>query len=98
MTRDQLIRSLLDKQKHFTYSNMGVAVKHIIQTMFASIAAGERIEIRGFGCFAPRYRNERRARNPRTGEWLEMQPKWAVHFKPGKEMKDSVNKIYQSRS
>ncbi len=52
---------------------------------------GGRIEIRGFGSLNLHYRPPRRAHNPKTGEKLVTNPKYAVHFKPGKEMRERVN-------
>ena len=56
-----------------------------------AIAKGERIEIRGFGSFDLHHRAPRVARNPRTGETVNSPAKTAVHFKPGKDMKDRGN-------
>ena len=52
---------------------------------------GERIEIRGFGGFDSHHRPSRSARNPKTGEMFQLPAKVAIHFKPGKEMRDRVN-------
>ena len=52
---------------------------------------GGRIEIRGFGSFNLHFRPPRRAHNPKTGEKLVTNPKYAVHFKPGKELREKVN-------
>ena len=52
---------------------------------------GERIEIRDFGSFNLHHRPPRIARNPRTGEAVDLPAKVKVHFKPGKEMRDRVD-------
>ena len=67
------------------------AVNGIIEQMSDILASGGRIEIRGFGSFCLHYRPPRRAHNPKTGEKLITQPKYAVHFKPGKEVREKVN-------
>jgi len=51
----------------------------------------KRIEIRGFGSFNLHHRPSRMARNPKTGDAVKLPAKVAVHFKPGKDMKDRVN-------
>ena len=66
-------------------------VKTILEKMSESLSNGKRIEIRGFGSFELRYRAPRKARNPKTGEIVQTSGKHAIHFKPGKEMKDRVN-------
>ena len=63
----------------------------ILTQMADAIAKGERIEIRGFGSFDLHHRPPRVARNPKTGESVSLPAKVAVHFKPGKEMRDRVN-------
>lgn len=91
MTRDGLIRSLVDKKRHVSYKDMSVAVKHIIDTMVLSLSRGSRIEVRGFGTFSVRERASRLARNPRSGVTITIGESNALHFKPGKELKERVN-------
>ena len=67
-------------------------VKVILDKMSSSLSQGNRIEIRGFGSFELRYRAPRKARNPKTGETVQTEGRHAVHFKPGKEMRERVNK------
>lgn len=91
MTRDELIRSLVDKQRHISYTNMSLAIKHLIQTMADNLAAGQRIEIRDFGSFSVRRHAARTARNPKTGAKVLMSARSTVHFKPGNSLKERVN-------
>lgn len=91
MTREELVRALVEKQGHVSYKNMTDAVKLLSEALVTSLIANERIEIRGFGSFALRHRPSRLARNPKTGVTLNTEPKYAVHFKPGKELKERVN-------
>jgi len=67
------------------------AVNTLIKHMSDVLSNGGRIEIRGFGSFCLHYRPPRRAHNPKTGEKLVTEPKYAVHFKPGKEVREQVN-------
>jgi len=48
------------------------------------------VEIRGFGNFKVRQKGARKARNPRTGDVVEVPAKRVPHFKPGKELKAMV--------
>jgi integration host factor subunit beta len=59
--------------------------------MSETLAAGDRIEIRGFGSFSLHYRAPRIGRNPKTGESVGLAGKYVPHFKPGKELRDRVN-------
>lgn len=59
------------------------AVKH-------ALARGENIEIRGFGTFKVRRRKSRKARNPRTGESVQVPARLVPVFKPSKQLRDRV--------
>jgi integration host factor subunit beta len=59
--------------------------------MADALVQGERVEIRGFGSFDLHHRPPRIGRNPKTGETVNLPAKVAVHFKPGKDMRDRVN-------
>jgi integration host factor subunit beta len=59
--------------------------------MIDALVEGERIEIRGFGDFDLHLRARRIARNPKTGEVLDLGVKIGAHFKPVKNMRDWTN-------
>jgi integration host factor subunit beta len=67
------------------------SVNLLIEVMSSSISNNQRIEIRGFGNFTLHYKAPRKAHNPKTGEKLITKPKYAPHFKPGKDLKDRVD-------
>src|SRR5436309_10104765 len=71
--------------------------KEIVQKTFNAIVETllreKRIELRNFGVFEVKRRKARKARNPRTGEPVEVEPKNVVTFKPGKEMEEKVRKM-----
>jgi DNA-binding protein HU-beta/integration host factor subunit beta len=56
----------------------------------ATLAGQGRIELRNFGVFEVKRRKPRKARNPRTGEAVEVPAKLAVAFKPGRAMEQHV--------
>lgn len=91
MTRSELIERLARKQNHLPYQHIERAVKVLLDEMSCSIADGQRIEIRGFGSFSLRYRPPRRARNPKTGEILDVPGRYRLHFKPGKELRERAD-------
>lgn len=53
---------------------------------------GDRVEIRGFGSFNVKNYDGYTGRNPKTGQKVEVQPKKLPVFRPGREMKDLVNR------
>jgi nucleoid DNA-binding protein len=71
--------------------------KEIVQWTFDAIVdtliEEGRIELRNFGVFEVKQRKARKARNPRTGERVDVQPKNVVTFQPGKEMEERVRRM-----
>jgi integration host factor subunit beta len=71
--------------------------KDIVQQTFDAIVETlievGRIELRNFGVFEVKRRKARKARNPRTGDPVEVPPKNVVTFKPGKEMEERVRQM-----
>ena len=91
MTKSELIERIASVQGQLSAKDVEFAVKMILDHMVEVLAAGERIEIRGFGSFSLHYRAPRLGRNPKTGEKVELLGKYVPHFKPGKELRDRVN-------
>ncbi len=91
MVKSELIRALSEKLPALQLKDVHLSVNCIIQQIEDALSQGKRIEIRGFGSFSVRHRPPRIARNPRTGETVELPAKTALHFKPGKEMRELVN-------
>jgi nucleoid DNA-binding protein len=72
--------------------------KEIVQKTFDAIVEAlveepRRIELRNFGVFEVKERAARKARNPRTGERVDVPAKMVVTFKPGKEMEEKVRQL-----
>lgn len=93
MTKSELIEALARQQAHLKFDDVELAVKTLLEQMSAALAAGERIEIRGFGSFSLHYRPPRIGRNPKTGESVPLPDKYVPHFKPGKELRERVNSV-----
>lgn len=91
MTKSELIESLARKQTHLAYRDVELSVKSMLEQMSETLAAGERIEIRGFGSFSLHYRPPRIGRNPKTGDAVALPGKYVPHFKPGKELRERVD-------
>ena len=91
MTKSELIDKLALRQTHLTHKDVELAVKLLLDSVSASLAERDRIEIRGFGSFAVHERPARVGRNPKTGESVSIPEKYVPHFKPGKELRERVN-------
>ena len=92
MTRSELIESLSRKIDCLAIRDVEQAVLQILEKMSHSLSNDERIEVRGFGSFSLRRHPARIGRNPKTGESVAIPERFVEDFKPGKELKDSVNK------
>ncbi|MBK1618485.1 integration host factor subunit beta [Lamprobacter modestohalophilus] len=91
MIRSELITVLALHQRHLASEDIDLAVKALINLLRETLAAGERIEIRGFGSFDLRHYPPRVGRNPKTGESVTLPVRHRVHFKPGKELRERVD-------
>ena len=91
MTKSELIEKIACRQGHLPYKDIELSMKNLLDQMSDALAAGERIEIRGFGSFSLHVRSPRVGRNPRTGEKVTVPAKVTPHFKPGKELRERVN-------
>jgi DNA-binding protein HU-beta len=67
------------------------AVNIVLDDIIAALKEGERVNISGFGTFAVSLRDARTGRNPKTGEPVEISASRSAKFKPGKQLKDSIN-------
>jgi len=92
MTKSELINMLAERQPQLDYKDVELAVKEMLEQMSSVLARGERIEVRGFGSFSLHYRPPRVGRNPKTGETVYVSDKYVPHFKPGKELRERVDK------
>lgn len=91
VTRSELIERIADARQDIQVRDVELAVKMLVEHMAQTVTGGDRIEIRGFGSFELHYRPPRKARNPKTGEQVDLGGKYAVHFKPGKELREKVD-------
>ncbi|MDM7949545.1 integration host factor subunit beta [Hydrogenophaga sp.] len=92
MTRSDLVEALAAKFSQLTHRDAEFAVKAILDAMGDALVKGHRIEIRGFGSFSVNRRSPRVGRNPRSGESVLIPEKRVPHFKPGKALREQVDK------
>ena len=75
-----------------TKKHAEVIVDAVFRSIITALHRGEKIELRGFGSFRLRRREPRRGRNPKTGDRVDVPPKRVPYFKPGKELKELINR------
>lgn len=66
------------------------AVENVIDAIVDSLKSGDEVSIAGLGIFSAKMRNARTARNPRTGETIEVPKMRVPKFRAAKALKDAV--------
>lgn len=92
MTRSELIKQLSERFPQLGARDVEYAVRLLLGTMAKAIVRDQRIEVRGFGSFNLIHRPARISRNPRTGEKVNVPAKRALRFRPGKELRQRVDR------
>ena len=82
--------SVLATKAGLTHAAAEEIVNTIFDSMADTLAAGDRIEIRGFGSFVVKSYDGYTGRNPKTGEEVQIKPKKAPFFKAGKALKENI--------
>jgi integration host factor subunit beta len=100
VTKKEIVKAICDranKKKLMKGTLTQLATKEIVQWTFEAIietlVSDGRIELRNFGVFEVKQRKPRKARNPRTGERVNVEAKNVVTFQPGKEMEEQVKQF-----
>ena len=83
---------VISKEVNITRQNAKQSVEIILEEISLSIISGEGVEVRGFGGFQKRHRKGRMGINPKTGQRTDVSEKFVPFFKPGKLLKEAVNK------
>ena len=94
MTKKEIVKTISEE-----IGMTQLRTKEIVQKTFDAIVETlvdeGRIELRNFGVFEVKKRAARKARNPRTGQRVDVPEKYVVTFKPGKEMEAKVRQMEQ---
>ncbi|MBI5193377.1 MAG: integration host factor subunit beta [Nitrospirae bacterium] len=91
MTKTDLIERVSMKTTILTKKQTEIVVNMLFDSIKEALAAGDKIEIRGFGSFRIRARQNREGRNPKTGQSVVVPQKKVPFFKAGKELKELVD-------
>jgi integration host factor subunit beta len=91
MTKADLVEQVA-KETDMTKKDAEQLVEVVFESIIGALNKGDKIELRGFGSFRVRERDARKGRNPKTGAAVDIPAKRVAYFKPGKELKDIVNK------
>ena len=91
MTKSELIEQLTNGHEILNKNDAEMVINLIFGRITNALADGDRVEIRGFGSFSVRERDAREARNPKSGELVEIPSRKTPFFKTGKELRERVD-------
>jgi integration host factor subunit beta len=92
MIRSELVQKIAEENPHLFQRDVERIVNTIFEEIIDAMAAGDRVELRGFGAFSVKQRDARTGRNPRTGEAVEVEEKHVPFFKTGKLLRDRTER------
>lgn len=91
MIKSELIQKIAEENPHLFQRDVERIVSTIFDEIIEAMAAGNRVELRGFGAFSVKQRDARQGRNPRTGDAVAVDEKHVPFFKTGKLLRDRLN-------
>ena len=92
VTKKNLVEEIAERTG-LTQVDTKIVVEHLLEAIANSLSDGRNIEIRGFGRFKIKKKKGRMARNPRTGEVVEVKEGFKPVFEASKELKKKLNEI-----
>ena len=92
MNKSDLVNNISNKSDSFTEDDIEKSVNSILELISKSLSQKQRVEIRNFGTFSIRSREERLSRNPKTGTSVLVEAKNHPYFRASKNLKQSLNK------
>lgn len=91
MTKSELIKIMKAKHPEMQLKEVAFLVDIFFDMMSDTLKNKGRVEIRGFGTFSLRTRKPRLARNPKTGEKVQIDERESIYFRAGKALKTKIN-------
>ena len=93
MKKSVFINLLSENLSEYNEIDIALSAEFIQKIIVDSLKKRKRIEIRGFGSFSVRDRKSIRARNPKSGEAIELDSRSLIYFRPSKLIKNRINKL-----
>ena len=90
MTKKELAKKIAEEQT-LPQKQAAAIVDSVFDSIISAVAAGDKVNITGFGIFESKTRAARTGRNPRTKEAVEIPAATVPSFKAGKAFKEKVN-------
>lgn len=93
MTKSELVEKIVERNSMLTRKESEMIINIVFDSMTEALQTGDKVEIRGFGSFTVRERGAREARNPKSGEVVDIPAKKVPFFKTGKELRERVDNM-----
>jgi len=90
MNKTELIAKVAE-ETNLPKAKVTAVLDSIIGSIGDSLKAGDKVSFVGFGTFELSERGARKGRNPQTGAEITIKARKVVRFKPGKQLRDSVD-------
>lgn len=90
MNKAQLIQKIAENG-NMTKKDAEVALNAVVAAITDAVAAGDKVQVSGFGSFDVKARDARTGRNPKTGEAVEIAASKRVVFTAAQALKDKIN-------
>jgi DNA-binding protein HU-beta len=74
-----------------TKKDAEAALNAVVAAITDAVAAGDKVQVSGFGSFDVKARDARTGRNPKTGEAVEIAASKRVVFTAAQALKDKIN-------
>ena len=94
VNRAELVARLALAMPQLSLRDVELAVRILLAHLTEALTSRQRIELRGFGSFSLHYQAPRAGRNPRTGRPVSVPGRYVPHFKPGKALREQVNRSH----
>ena len=90
MNKTQLIQKIAEND-NMTKKDAEAALNAVVAAITDAVAAGEKVQVSGFGSFDVKARDARTGRNPKTGEAVEIAASKRIIFTAAQALKDKIN-------
>tara|TARA_B100001996_G_scaffold204708_1_gene156803 strand:+ start:135 stop:422 length:288 start_codon:yes stop_codon:yes gene_type:complete len=91
IVKSKLIKKLANSYPNFLKKDLTKLVDIFLEEIKIALKLNKRVELRGFAIWSTKIQKERAARNPKTGELLQIPEKKYLHFKMTKELFNKIN-------
>lgn len=91
MTKSELVKKISAKYEYLDEKEVQMIVDKVFEEIADAMKEEKRVEIRGFGVFATKFRKASKGLDPRNSQPIELPSRKVPFFKMGKELKEIIN-------